>query len=75
MYYSIAADFRIAINDLFKIIKGLFLGQSSLGGYKFGKITTVAKLGDDVSIIFCRINVVYLNDVPCIFESFKHFYL
>lgn len=65
----------VAIEYLIHQSDGFCLWDTLPIGYKFSQISSLAELGDDVSVVFCVIDVKNFYDVLTILQTFQHFYL
>ena len=74
MNYSIIADLFITPNNLFQDLNRFWLGETFLGGYEFAQISAVAKLGDDVCIIFGGQDVENFDNIGSFLKRFEHIY-
>lgn len=69
MDYSICADLVISVDNLPEVAHSLFLPHAALGRNELRQIAALAQLRDNISIVFCGVDVVYFYYVVRVLEG------
>lgn len=68
---TLGVDVVVSIDNLIHQWDGVCLGNRALAGDLFSEVAPIAKLSDDVGIVFCVIDVINFDYVFAVPEGFK----
>ena len=68
---TLHVDINVPIHDLLQEFDCFGFGESPFSGNHVGEITPITKFAYDVGIIFCRINMIKLDDMIASFKTLQ----